>query len=40
MQIVLSTHAHGVFFNWVGLDSFYGEAPSLQSAYSTQNEII
>ena len=40
LQMVISTRARGVGFNWIGCDSFYGEDPSFLRALDQMHEIF
>jgi SRSO17 transposase len=40
LQMVISTRARGVRFNWIGCDSFYGEDPSFLRALDQMHEIF
>jgi SRSO17 transposase len=40
LQMVISTRARGVRFNWVGCDSLYGEDPSFLRALDQMHEIF
>ena len=40
LQMVISTRARGVRFNWLGCDGFYGEDPSFLRALDQMHEIF